>query len=120
MATRSTASGSLHMEATRANMERLARRISNSASRPVLGKTGLQGDYVLTLEWSQSDRAPDANGTVPSIFSAVQEQLGLKLEPAKDSVEMLVIDRAKNPPKTDEHLRPLENEANPTAPAKTG
>ena len=97
MVTRSTAAGSQRMEATRASMERLARRIGNSAGRPVLDKTGLEGDYAFTLEWTQGDRAPDAEVNVPSIFTAVQEQLGLKLEPAKDPIEMLVIDRAEKP-----------------------
>jgi uncharacterized protein (TIGR03435 family) len=97
MITRSMAAASLHMEATRVNMERLARRISNSAGRPVLDKTGLEGDYAFTLEWTQSDLAPDADVNVPSIFSAVQEQLGLRLQPAKDPIEMLVIDRAEKP-----------------------
>lgn len=97
MVTRSTAAGSLRMEVARVSMERLARRISTSAGRPVVDKTGLVGDYAFTLEWTQSDRAPDADVNVPSIFTALQEQLGLKLEPAKDQMEMLVIDRAGKP-----------------------
>jgi uncharacterized protein (TIGR03435 family) len=95
--TRVTAAGLLRMEATRGTMERLVRQLSNTAGRPVLDKTGLAGDYAFTLEWSPGDRAPDPDSNVPSIFTAIQEQLGLKLDPTKDPIEMLVIDRAEKP-----------------------
>jgi uncharacterized protein (TIGR03435 family) len=97
MVTRGTAAGLMRTEATRGTMERLARQLSNTAGRPVLEKTGLAGDYAFTLEWTSGDRAPDPDSNVPSIFTAVQEQLGLRLQPAKDPIEMLVIDRAEKP-----------------------
>jgi Protein of unknown function (DUF3738) len=60
----------------------------NILDRPVLDRTGMIGSYDFTLSWkSDKDRA-DSDG--PSIFSAVQEQLGLKLEAQKGAVEMLL------------------------------
>jgi len=64
--------------------------------RPVRDRTGLTGHYDLTLEWTPVGTPPDvASG--PSIFTAIQEQLGLKLEAAKESGESLVIDRVERP-----------------------
>jgi len=77
-------------------------------SRTVVDKTGLAGKYDVTLHWTPDDMqlaqlsadAPkpassDTGG--PSMFTALQEQLGLKLESQKGPVEMLVIDRAEKP-----------------------
>ncbi|SFS15962.1 soil-associated protein, TIGR03435 family [Granulicella pectinivorans] len=61
---------------------------------PVLDKTGLAGTYDWTLVW---DPDPDADSTEPSLFQAVQEQLGLKLDPQKGPVQMLVIDSVTHP-----------------------
>ena len=68
---------------------------------PVLDKTGLDGGYTYVLTFmplsaqavvSASDSAP------PDLFAAVQQQLGLKLEPAKGLVEILVVDHAERVP----------------------
>jgi bla regulator protein BlaR1 len=88
------------------SMEILARNISGILSSPVLETTGIKGVFDLTLEWSPDEvQSPvKAGGEVsaagepgasagPSIFTAVQEQLGLKLETQKTPVEMIVIDR---------------------------
>lgn len=70
--------------------------LSSMVEAPVVDKTGLAGTYNYTLrfgrEWSASD--PDS---WPSIFTAVQEQLGLKLESVHESVPNLVIDRMTKP-----------------------
>ncbi len=71
--------------------------VRQAADRPVFDKTGLTGTYDLTLNWSPSN-LPEGNLNDPSIFTAVQEELGLKLLPAKDSIEFLVIDHAERPP----------------------
>jgi uncharacterized protein (TIGR03435 family) len=66
--------------------------------RPVLDETGLSGLYNFTLEWTPdgiSGPAPGATG--PSIFTAVQEQLGLKLETRHAPTEFLIIDRLEKP-----------------------
>jgi uncharacterized protein (TIGR03435 family) len=94
--TRGTASG-MHMEVTKGTMDQLARQLSNTAGRPVVDKTGLTGSYAYTLDWVPANRAPDADSETASIFTAVQEQLGLKLESAKAQVETIVIDRAEKP-----------------------
>jgi uncharacterized protein (TIGR03435 family) len=67
--------------------------------RPVLDRTGLAAHYDFQLEWTPDRRTatPDATETGPTIFTAIQEQLGLKLEPAKGPVEMLIIERAEKP-----------------------
>jgi uncharacterized protein (TIGR03435 family) len=64
--------------------------------RPVVDKTGLTGNYDFELQWSAGD-PPPADSAAPSIFTAVQEQLGLKLESTKGPVDVLVIDRAERP-----------------------
>ncbi|HEY1758742.1 MAG TPA: TIGR03435 family protein [Bryobacteraceae bacterium] len=83
----------------KANMRVFAEFLSDEAGRPVVDQTGLTGSYELTLDWAPDD-APVANDGAagPSIFTALQEQLGLKLDPAKGPVEILVIDRAERTP----------------------
>ena len=63
--------------------------------RPVVDKTGLNGNYDIKLSYAPEG---STDSTLPSIFTAVQEQLGLKLEPAKVPVEMLVIDHVEKVP----------------------
>ena len=63
----------------------------------VLDKTGLTGKYDYKLEYAPEDSQPDADSTGPSIFTALQEQLGLKLESGKGPVEIIVIDRVERP-----------------------
>jgi len=82
-----------------APMGTLALVLSQPAERSVVDKTGLTGKYDVKLEMMQQG-PPAADGTPdpgPSIFTVVQEQLGLKLEPAKDEVETLVIDHVERP-----------------------
>jgi uncharacterized protein (TIGR03435 family) len=86
--------------------------LSNELHHTVIDKTGLTGKYDLELTWTQdqgsdpmfkgtdgaqqrADAAPDASG--PSIFTALQEQLGLKLQSTKGPVETLVIDHVEMP-----------------------
>jgi uncharacterized protein (TIGR03435 family) len=80
-------------------MESLVNGLTGQLGRKVLDKTGLTGNYDYILEWT-----PDtghAEGTEepsgPSIFVAIQEQLGLKLESQIAPVEILVIDHAETP-----------------------
>jgi uncharacterized protein (TIGR03435 family) len=101
--TRRSAGGQLTvMNGTVAN---LASALSNILGRTVVENTGLIGSYDMTLKWTPDEyQAPplrpdlppaDPNG--PSIFTALQEQLGLKLESAKGPVEVLVIDSVSKP-----------------------
>jgi uncharacterized protein (TIGR03435 family) len=73
-------------------MTQLASRLVDFTGRPVVDRTGLAGKYGITLDFSRAD-----GDDRPSIFTAVQEQLGLKLEAAKAPVEMLIIDHIEKP-----------------------
>jgi bla regulator protein blaR1 len=90
----------------------LAAQLSMDVGRPVLDQTDLKGGFDFTLEWTPTPEeggpralglppraepsAPaDSNG--PSIFTALQEQLGLKLESTKGPVDMIVIDHVERP-----------------------
>jgi uncharacterized protein (TIGR03435 family) len=69
---------------------------ANGVDRPILDQTGLTGRYDFTLEWSNPLLSAQ-DSTAPSIFTAMSEQLGLKLEPRRVPLEILVIDRAQIP-----------------------
>ena len=72
--------------------------------RPVDNRTGLTGNFDLDLDWTPDQPLP-ADAPVlppvdpdsPSLFTALQEQLGLQLEPAKRGIHMLVVDHAEHP-----------------------
>jgi uncharacterized protein (TIGR03435 family) len=91
--------GKGRLEAYGVVMSRLAAALSDATGRTVVDRTGFTGIFDGHLEFSPeevtSGPAPDSSG--PSIFTAVQEQLGLKLESAKGQVEILVIDHAEKP-----------------------
>jgi len=73
--------------------------LSRMARMPVIDKTGLTGFYQFDLRYADEvSRVPPENPAGPSIFTAVQEQLGLKLESRKGPVEVLVVDRAQQIP----------------------
>jgi uncharacterized protein (TIGR03435 family) len=76
----------------------LAKALTDQLHRMVIDKTALAGNYDLTLQWTP-DGAPEStdDNAPPSIYTAVQEQLGLKLQPAKAPVEVLVVDQAGMP-----------------------
>lgn len=73
----------------------LASQLSNALGKPVHDATGLTGLYDISLHFSRDDGAGSADA--PSVFSAVQEQLGLKLVPGKGPVETLIVDAAEKP-----------------------
>ena len=83
----------------------LVQMLSNQTGRQVIDKTGLEGAFDVELQWSLASSGPlraTADGTAPisdgpSIFDAVQEQLGLRLEPAKAPTDYLVIDHVERP-----------------------
>jgi bla regulator protein blaR1 len=93
----------------------LVRLLAQQVGRPVVDKTGLAGTYDLTLEWTpepvqgagpgiappgepqRSDNPAPADSSGTSIFVAVQEQLGLKLESQKTPVEVIVIESVEKP-----------------------
>jgi uncharacterized protein (TIGR03435 family) len=73
---------------SRETIEALAGNLTRSLDRVVLDRTELKGDFDVELKW---------NSESPTIFTALQEQLGLKLQSDKGPVEILVIDRAEPP-----------------------
>jgi uncharacterized protein (TIGR03435 family) len=79
---------------TGVSMGALASYVGNQLGRIVVDKTGLSESYDFTLEWAP-DETPDS--PVPSLVPALREQLGLRLEPQKSPVEVLVIDSLQMP-----------------------
>jgi uncharacterized protein (TIGR03435 family) len=84
----------------------LAEELTGYAHRPIIDETGLNGVFDFTLDWTPdgggntpgpAPQSADNNTTLPSFFTALREQLGLKLEPAKGPIEVLVIDRIEKP-----------------------
>jgi uncharacterized protein (TIGR03435 family) len=86
------------MIGTRATMANLTIYLSRQLSRPVLDATRLTERYSFQLSWTP-ELAPcaDSAENAPSLFTALQEQLGLKLESTKGPVDVLVVDRAERP-----------------------
>ena len=76
----------------------LAQNLAFSVERNVIDKTGLTGKYDINLKWTPTElqgKTDDNNS--PDLFTALQEQLGLKLEPSKGPVDTLVIDHVEMP-----------------------
>ncbi len=76
-------------------MERLAHVLVTPVGQPVVDKTGLPGRYDIDLKYRDS---AEEDSALPSVFTAVQEQLGLKLVPAKLQLDYLVIDHTERVP----------------------
>jgi uncharacterized protein (TIGR03435 family) len=87
-----------HLTAKNVTMEALARRLSRNRDigKPVVDKTGLTGGFNFELEW-MPERLESSSDDRTSIFTALQEQLGLRLESAKVSAMILVVDHAEKP-----------------------
>jgi uncharacterized protein (TIGR03435 family) len=66
--------------------------LSGSAGRLINDRTGLDGNFDWDLEW-----APESDPNGPSIFTALQEQLGLKLQPSRGPVEVVVVEHVEPP-----------------------
>ena len=74
--------------------------LSNETGRKIVDKVGLTGKYSYTLNWRPElgqAAAGDSADSTPDLFTAIQEQLGLKLEPMKGPVDVLVIDHLERP-----------------------
>jgi uncharacterized protein (TIGR03435 family) len=95
------ASGLNELTAQGVTMGRLASTLSQQGlGRVILDNTGLQGRYDFKLTWASDSVSADPNATDPSgpsILAAVSEQLGLKLEPQKGPVPVLVVDHIEAP-----------------------
>jgi uncharacterized protein (TIGR03435 family) len=84
------------LSAQKMSMSQLADSLSRTVSLPVLNMTGIKGAFDIELKWAPDDGRDNANG--PSLFTAVQEQLGLKLEQRKGPMEIIVVDHAEKVP----------------------
>ncbi len=78
------------------SMDNLAALLADATDRIVVDGTKLPGAFSFTLRWSRDDIANTVSN-LPGLFTALTEQLGLKLQSAKGPVELLVIDRATLP-----------------------
>jgi uncharacterized protein (TIGR03435 family) len=83
------------MTAEKMTMSVFAQILSSYVQGPVIDATGLEGGYAIKFEY-RPDAA--ATGEGPSLTTALQDQLGLKLESRKGPVELLIIDHAERPP----------------------
>jgi uncharacterized protein (TIGR03435 family) len=104
-------SGGSRINAPRLTMAELAETLSRRLGSPVRDMTELAGAYRVVLEWSREDKeaqkiakgkpgkdAVDKGKDLPSIFTAIQQQLGLKLESRKTPAELFVIDHVERAP----------------------
>jgi uncharacterized protein (TIGR03435 family) len=105
--------GLLHIRGSKVHVADLIRELASVLDRPVLDKTGFTGEFDLNMSFTPDEALRgfpgfggpgDPGGTrlptdpnLPNIFAALEEQLGLKLVPAKGPVEVLVIDHAERP-----------------------
>jgi uncharacterized protein (TIGR03435 family) len=82
------------------SMSDLAETLAGQFSRPVVDRTGLKDKYDFKLHYQDvrlSDRSADDQNPTPPLDMAIQDQLGLKLEPAKGPIQLLVIDHIEKP-----------------------
>jgi uncharacterized protein (TIGR03435 family) len=95
------------LNATAVPIANIVPMLARILGRTVVDKTGLTGNYDISAEWAQDESqlgglSPEARAAAsdtpgPSIFTALQEQLGLKLESQKGPVEVFVVERAEKP-----------------------
>ena len=100
-----TSSGRGRLAGTKVSMAEFADQLSRQVDRPVQDLTALPGVFNFKLEWTEDNRpvtpgdgAPAESALGPSIYVALQEQLGLKLEGRKLPIQILVIDHIERVP----------------------
>ncbi len=71
--------------------------ILSSVDRPIVDQTGLKGRYDFQLKWLTDDSHAMDPDAPPGLFTAIQEQMGLKLEPVKAPANVLAIDKVERP-----------------------
>jgi uncharacterized protein (TIGR03435 family) len=87
------------LTAKRTSMEYLASLIARNLGEAVVDKTGVQGAYDFELRWNADDQnATGVDADVPSIFTALQETLGLRLQSQKVAGEIIVVDHVERVP----------------------
>ncbi len=83
-----------HLETESSTMALLADKLSQQSDRPVIDRTAIKGAYAFKLSWQPDDLKTDG----VSLFTAIQEQLGLKLESRKEPMDVVVIDHIEKTP----------------------
>lgn len=96
-----------HLAGTRLTLDTIATVLSRQFDREVLNRANLPGKYDFRLDWTPDSgpcpapadglAAPPSQSDGTSIFTAIQEQLGLRLEPSKGPVDILIVDRIQRP-----------------------
>jgi uncharacterized protein (TIGR03435 family) len=90
-----------HIVSNGMTMEVLTTILSRFLRQPILDRTGLQGRYAIDLQWSPEPRTPEeapGDPSIPTIYAAVQEQLGLRLEARKTPLPVIVVEAALQMP----------------------
>jgi uncharacterized protein (TIGR03435 family) len=80
-----------------ASMPDLGQILQFRVNRPVVDQTGLKGRYDFKLQWTTDEAQTTQPDAPPGLFTAIQEQIGLKLEPVKAPADVLVIDNVQRP-----------------------
>ncbi len=79
------------------DMDRFAEMLARQADLPVVNRTGLEGVYKIELKWSMDPSRGPSSPEAPTLYTAIQEQLGLRLRAQKMPFEVLVIDHLERP-----------------------
>jgi uncharacterized protein (TIGR03435 family) len=82
---------------TNTSMPDLALMLLFYTDRPIVDQTGLKGRYDFKLQWTMDDAQAAGSDAPPGLFTAIQEQLGLKLEPVRAKADVLVVDTVERP-----------------------
>jgi uncharacterized protein (TIGR03435 family) len=90
--------GAMTIDGEGVSMAVLAETLTRIVEHPVVDKTGLEGVYNLKLEYTADNAKSDGPDSGPSIYTALQEQLGLKLQTQKLPIEVIVVDRVERVP----------------------
>jgi len=80
------------------SMRQLAERMTPFAGKPIIDETGLDGYFKIVLNFTPESPSVQGDGSAPFLMKAVQQQLGLKLVPAKEPIKILVVDHADDMP----------------------
>jgi uncharacterized protein (TIGR03435 family) len=108
---RGSINGRMTFEGSAVPVDRLVGTLQGMVDRPVIDKTGLTGLFDIKLQWVPGAEAPPSpfgpnpnappppppDDSAPTIYTALQEQLGVRLESSKGPVEVVVIDSAQKP-----------------------
>jgi uncharacterized protein (TIGR03435 family) len=89
--------GQQTMRFTNNGMADFALCMQSFLDRPAVDRTGLAGRYDFVLKWTPDESKVSDASAAPGSFTAIQEELGLKLEPVKAQADVLVVDKVERP-----------------------